>query len=119
EADITSAVNALVTLEAKRTTDLAAARTRKAELEQELPPSLVVLTEQVEHARQFREALGEHRQRLALQTSLRARLEVRQRWQRFLNKAATSFAEAEADLSRRTVAAIDGDYKSTFQRLVG
>jgi hypothetical protein len=77
----------------------------------------VSLTEQIEHGRQFQDALQEYRDKSATQEEARAKLGMRERWKDFLIEASNTFATAEADLSRRKIAALDADYKSMFSRI--
>lgn len=117
-AEAESAITALARLERKRVEALSSAKTRKGELEKELPPSLVSLTEQVEYGRQFREALEEYREKTAQKKTAESQLHVRERWKQFIGKATAVFAAAEVNLSRRRIAAIDSEYKSMFSRIM-
>src|SRR3546814_4871485 len=93
---------------------LTAARANKSALENELPASLVQLTEQVEYGRQFQQALEQYCGKQAEEAALQARLDIRERWKAFITKAATLFADTEATLSKAKIADIDSeDRKST------
>lgn len=117
-ADVDAAIAILDNLEKKRTEALAVAKARKDELEKELPPSLVRLTEQVEYSRQFREALHQYRTQVVQQAKVESKLRIRQRWQQFIKDAAAVFEEAEAEMSRQKISAIDAEYKSMFGQIV-
>ena len=118
EADLQKAVSALQDAETKLTSALAVANKRKDELEKELPPSLVALTEQIAAATQFQEALKEYRGAIANQQGLKARIAVTEQWHSFVNEAAKAFSDAEADLSQRKIAEIDKDYKKMFSDIM-
>jgi len=117
-ADAGAATKQLENLEKKREDAIASAKARKEELERELPPSLVRLTEQVEFARQFRDALADYRQQRTNDSVAKDKLARRERWQRFIEQAAETFAAAEAELSRQKIAAIDAEYKSMFTEIM-
>jgi DNA repair exonuclease SbcCD ATPase subunit len=114
DADLQKAFSALQDAEAKLTGALAAANQRKDELEKELPPSLVALTEQIAAATQFQEALKDYSDAMGRQQGLKARIAVVEQWRDFINQAAKIFADAEADLSQKKIAEIDTDYKKMF-----
>ncbi|MCT8999937.1 AAA family ATPase [Chelativorans intermedius] len=102
----------------KAASNLSKASEAKAKLEAELPQSLVQLTEQVEHGRQFSEALKSYRQQEAEAARMQARLDIRERWKTFITAAAGTFADAEAALSRDRIAKIDGEYKWMFRDIM-
>jgi recombinational DNA repair ATPase RecF len=114
EADIQKAFSALQDAEEKLTSAVAAANERKEELEKELPPSLVALTEQIAAAAQFQEAFKDYSDAMSRQQGLKARIAAVEQWRDFVNQAARTFAEAEADLSQKKIAEIDTDYKKMF-----
>ena len=93
-------------------------RNKKAELEKELPASLVQLTEQVEYGRQFKEALERYRDKQKEEAAIQTRLDVRERWRRFITTATTRFSDAEAALSKAKIANIDAEYKDMFRGIM-
>lgn len=97
---------------------LTAAEDRKTALEKELPPSLVQLTEQVEYGRQFKDALKLYRDNQKQEAAQQARLDIRERWKKFITKATTVFADAEAELSKSRIKGIDTEYKSMFREIM-
>ena len=97
---------------------LTAAQDSKAALEKELPPSLVQLTEQVEYGRQFKDALKLYRDNQKQEAAQQARLDIRERWKKFISKATTVFADAEAELSKSRIKGIDTEYKSMFREIM-
>ncbi len=97
---------------------LKAAKDKKAELEKELPASLVQLTEQVEHGKQFVEAVTQYRQHQEQEAKQQERLDIRERWRTFITNATGLFADAEAALSKEKIADIDGEYKDMFRQIM-
>lgn len=93
-------------------------RERKAALENELPASLVQLTEQVEYGRQFKDALESFRERQREEAGFQARLDVRERWKKFISVATTLFSDAEATLTKAKIADIDAEYKDMFRGIM-
>ena len=91
---------------------------RKEQIEKELPQSLVQLTEQVEYGRQFKESVRLYLDKQKEEATDRAKLDIRERWQRFITKATMVFAEAEAALSKAKIGAIDSEYKSMFKEIM-
>src|SRR3546814_2842544 len=83
---------------------LTAARANKSALENELPASLVQLTEQVEYGRQFQQALEQYCGKQAEEAALQARPDIRERWKASITKAASLCADTEATLSRAKIA---------------
>lgn len=118
-SDVEHAINVLETLEAKREILLDEEEVCKDELEKELPPSLVSLTEQVEHGRQFAESFEEYKEKEKQKTAAKSNIHVRERWREFINNASSIFATAESDLSRKKINDIDTDYKTMFNTIMG
>ncbi len=116
--DLTEAIRWTTGLTSKASTLILELDERKAKLEAELPASLVQLTEQVEYARQFREALIQYRDRQNTEAALRSRLDVRERWKTFISDVAGLFSEAESALSKSRIADIDSEYKSMFKDIM-
>lgn len=102
----------------KRAATLKAAQDRKKELEKELPASLVHLTEQVEYGRQFSEALTLYYEKKKEQAIQQARLDIRERWRKFVSTVTTVFADAEEALSKSRINGIDTEYKSMFRDIM-
>lgn len=112
--DFTDAVSWTAGLTERVPGVLKAAQDSKAELEKELPPSLVQLTEQVEYGRQFKDALKVYRDNQKDEEAQQARLDIRDRWKKFISKSTAVFADAEATLSKARIKGIDTEYKSMF-----
>ena len=90
----------------------------KEALEKELPASLVQLTEQVEAGRQCKDSVVTYRRKQVDKDLIRTRLAIRQRWKTFVNRATNIFADAEANLSKARISAIDSGYKDMFKRIM-
>jgi len=113
-----AAVRLMTALEASQHADLTDATAQKVKLEAELPASLVALSGQVEHARTFNEALAEYDQARATQQAAQSKLAAIEKWRGFIVKAATTFAEAEAEMSGNKIKEIETDYKDLFARIM-
>ena len=116
--DLTAASRWTSDLSTQAASELAVAQNKKTALENELPPSLVQLTEQVEYGRQFQEALERYQNRQTEEAALQARVDVRDRWKTFITKAAGVFADAEAALSKAKIADIESEYKDMFREIM-
>lgn len=116
--ELTTATTRLTALEEVRSQKIADLNARKEQIEKELPQSLVQLTEQVEYGRQFKDSVQVYRDKQREEASLRARLDIRERWRRFIARATTIYADAEAALSKAKIGAIDSEYKSMFGQIM-
>lgn len=116
--DLSQALDAAKEIEKKRESLLQSLLEEKERLEKILPPSLVALTEQVVHAKQFIEAITEYLPNKLKAESIANRLQIRERWKAFVNLAASEFSDAESDLSRHRISAIDSEYKSMFAAIM-
>jgi hypothetical protein len=118
KGDLAASIAWTADIVARAAERLQSARDRKAALENELPASLVQLTEQVEYGRQFKEALERYRGKQQEEAGIQARLDVRERWKKFISRATTLFADAEAALSKTKIADIDTEYKDMFRDIM-
>jgi len=116
--DLAEAVKWTTTLTAEVAKVLKIKQDGKAELERELPPSLVQLTEQVEYGRQFKNALELYQDNRLAEALQQARLDIRERWKEFISKATTVFADAEAALTKSRINSIDTEYKAMFREIM-
>lgn len=105
-------------IESERTSALAAAQAREQELQAELPPSLVALTQQLEAGNRFREAILGHRTAAKEASTWRAHKKWRERWQTFIGTAANAVGEAESRLATQRINAIETSYQDLFRGLV-
>ncbi|MDH4099753.1 MAG: hypothetical protein OEV28_04185 [Nitrospirota bacterium] len=118
KAELAAVVTLTSDLTSKVVVVLKSAKSQKAALEKELPPSLVQLTEQVEYGRQFKAAFKLYRDNQKDEASLQARLDIRERWKTFISKATTVFADAEGALTKARIKGIDTEYKSMFREIM-
>ena len=118
EAEATEAVTRTKELKDLVPNLLEKAQEKKANLEAELPASLVQLTEQVEYGRQFKEALASYKQGQSEEAEQQVRLDIRERWRTFISKASTRFSAAEAALSKDKINDIDAEYKSMYKDIM-
>lgn len=116
--EVETAIALLNTLEETLEKKLFLAKTRRDEIQMELPPSLVRLTEQVEFGRVFGEALYEYIEKKTIQDKAKAKLHFYERWQCYISKVSDVFAKAEAELSRRRLSVIDTEYKTIFAQIM-
>jgi hypothetical protein len=116
--ELNSASAHLLSLETLAADKLTKLREKKEQIERELPQSLVQLTEQVEYARQFGDSVNTYKQQQKEEATYQARLDIRERWRRFIDKATRLFSEAEEVLSKTKIAAIDVQYKAMFKQIM-
>ncbi|MBR1130944.1 AAA family ATPase [Bradyrhizobium iriomotense] len=82
-------------------------KTKREALEKELPASLVAVTTAVEAARRLQKAWKEIDSAQASLAEVSSKLTVIARIKSFLDRASETFATAEADLSKRRLAAVE------------
>lgn len=116
---LASAFAALTQLEEARKAEIQSLQAEKKTIEVSLPPSLVALTEQVEHAKRIREQLGTHQKWLAKVLVTAQTLQRRQEWKTFIETACKTFESAEATLSKTLTTAMDGQYKDMYAKIAG
>ncbi len=101
-------------LEGARKVEIEKLRSQKKLLEGSLPPSLVVLTEQVEHAKRIRDQLASHAKWEAEKLVAARKLRKRQDWKKFIDHADKTFRDAEAEMSKRLTTSMESQYKTMF-----
>ncbi|MGB2645137.1 MAG: AAA family ATPase [Candidatus Acidiferrum sp.] len=105
---------ALTKLDTSRKDQIEKLRSEKQSLENSLPPSLVVLTEQVERAKRIRDNLSNlarcEAEKLAAVRKLKRRLD----WKKFIDHAEKTFKDAESDMTKRLTTSLDTQYKTMF-----
>ena len=116
--DLAGALSWTLDLRGRVAAVLKEAQGQKSALEKELPPSLVQLTEQVEYGRQFKDTLKLYCDNQKKEAAQQARLDIRERWKKFISRARTAFADAEAALSKSRIRGIDTEYKSMFHEIM-
>lgn len=118
EGRLREAVNNAQQLEEERKSVLQAAIKRERELQAELPPPLVALTQQLEAGSRFREAILGHRIAAKEAGAWRTHKKWRERWQTFIGTAAKTVGEAESRLATQRINAIEASYQDLFRGLV-
>ena len=118
EGRLREAVDNAQQLEDERKTTLATAQKREQELQAELPPSLVALTQKLEAGNRFREAILGHRTAAKEANTWRTHKKWRERWQTFIGTAARTVGEAESRLATLRINAIEASYQDLFRNLV-
>ncbi len=118
KADLIAAIKWTTDLIGKVPALLEAAQVQKAAMEKELPASLVQLTEQVEYGRQFKESLRLYGQNQHEEAAQQARIDIRERWRKYISRATDVFADAETALSKSRIKGIDVEYKSMFGEIM-
>lgn len=106
-------------LEARYTAAVARYTRQKNDIEERLPKSLVALTKQLEYARLFNEGCNEYDAASKKYDVASKKLTIRNRWQQFIITAAETYAEAEAELSKSKIAAIETEFKDMFAYVMG
>lgn len=112
--DVASAVNALSRLDVRRAEAEAAFEKEREKIEKELPPSLVALTEQIEHAERLRRASGQYGTAVGAEGRISKRLERRKAWCGFIESASRRFAAAEVAFSTAKTTAIKNEYRDLY-----
>ncbi|MCM2438509.1 AAA family ATPase [Agrobacterium vitis] len=118
EGRLREAVDNAQQLEEERKSVLEAVQKREQELQAELPPSLVALTQQLEAGSRFREAILGHQTAAKEASAWRTHKKWRERWQTFIGTAARTVGEAESRLATQRINAIEASYQNLFRGLV-
>lgn len=118
EGRLREAVQKAQRLEAERETVLATLQARESELQAQLPPSLVSLTQKLEAGNHFREAILRHRSAFKQTSDLGTHKKRRERWQKFIADAARIVGDAESRLATQRIKAIETNYQALFRDIV-
>jgi hypothetical protein len=89
-------------------------RRKKGNIEKELPPSLVNLTEKITYAEQIKEDINKYLELQPKINSLQNSLDKRLEWQKFIVYACNSFAEAEVKLSTQKTLNLEKKYQMMY-----
>lgn len=116
-ANFEAARSLLGSVESKRAATLAELSVLRTQLEDSLPPSLVQLTEQVEHGSRLQQALARYESELIAQAAKAKRLEKLGRWGKFVNAACDEFSKAEVALSTARTTAIESQYRAMYKEI--
>lgn len=117
QSDNKNALNLLNSLEKKRNSTVVELKSRKDIIEDSLPPSLVQLMERVEASEQLVSAIDEYIRQSAELKKTQNKLQQRQRWQDFINRAYSIFSNAEVKLSTEKTLEIEGEYREMYKAI--
>lgn len=92
---------------------------RLADLERELPPSLVAVTSQIEHASQGRDALSDYWRATNALTATRGRIAKYQGWATYIREVTEAVSAAEANLTAARLGAMGNQYRDLFHKIMG
>lgn len=109
---------AIAELERRRLAEIATLTIERRTLEAELPPSLVILTEQVEAAQRIRLALEERALHANTAEEVGKKLSKRLSWKAFITDACQAFSDAEAELSLTRTKDLEASYKGMFKTIM-
>jgi DNA repair exonuclease SbcCD ATPase subunit len=118
EGRLREAIDAITLSDNKRSAKLIAAKAQQTQLQLELPPSLVTLTQKLEAGLRFRNTVKELR---AAQRELKKLLTYRawrERWRTFITGLSSAVGNAESALSTQRMAQIQNDYQAIFKELM-
>jgi hypothetical protein len=113
-AEFEQLVVALTSAEQLRQTAVTQATTRKAQIEAALPPSLVALTKQVQHAKDIRQALIDRGASKTQWLAAKAKQMRRLQWQLFIVEAAARAATLESAVSGARIQRIEAQTLALF-----
>lgn len=117
-AELDQAVAALRSADAARQEKVTALIARKDAIERQLPPSLVALTRQVQHAKDIRQALQERGTCRTEYAALKQRQTRREAWQQFVTEAANRAATLESTVSEGRTQRIKTQCLSLFDGIM-
>ena len=103
----------------KLKSEVGARNDRRAELEKELPPSLVAVTTQIEFALNARENLAGYWRATNTVTKVRSKLAKYERWQKYIAAVTDEICDAEARLTAARLGSLGDEYKELFQNVMG
>ncbi|HZK11329.1 MAG TPA: AAA family ATPase [Atribacterota bacterium] len=89
----------------------------KGNIEKELPPSLVNLTEKITYAEQIKDNINKYLESQSEINTLKNSLNTRLEWQKFIVYACNSFAEAEVKLSTQKTLDLEKKYQMMYSKI--
>jgi recombinational DNA repair ATPase RecF len=107
----------LDSLDAARLQKISEATALKSKLENELPPSLVALTEQTEAAATIQTSLTEIQKLEGELVSLTRAIALKRRWTKFVASVEESFSTAEVALSTAKTIAFESRYRQIYDKI--
>jgi hypothetical protein len=115
--DVANAVAAVAKLDVTRKHAATTLQEERESIEKELPPSLVALTEQIEHAERLKRGIVQYETAVGGEKKIGKRLEKRKAWCEFVESASRRFAEAEVAFSTAKTMAIDSEYRELYGQI--
>jgi len=104
-------------IEAIRKKTLSTLEEKKGSIEKKLPPSLVNLTDKITYANQIKENINKYLELQPEINSLQNSLDKRLKWQKFVEYACNSFAEAEVKLSTQKTLDLEKKYQMIYSEI--
>ncbi len=117
DADFEKSVSSLSDLDKQREILIGKLQKEKKDIEDALPPSLVELTQKVEFSRRVKGIIINY---VAMQTTLAAvtkKIELIERWKRFIVRADSDFSNAELSLSTSVTTSLETAYKDIYANI--
>lgn len=118
EGRLREAIDAITLFENTRSEKLVEIKALQANLQSELPPSLVMLTQKLEAGIRFGAAVLELRTAKEELENLSTHLTWRERWRNFITDASSAVGKAERTLSTQRISQIQIDYQTIFRDLM-
>src|SRR5262249_28248472 len=94
------------------------AQAELAEIERNLPPSLVAVARKIASVKQFCDAIAAHGKAASALADRTKALAVRERWRKFIGLAVEAFCAAETTLANTRIAGSEAEYQGLFGALV-
>ena len=114
--DVDNASAQLIKLEGIRTSTISELTIKKTNIENNLPASLVTLTQQVEYADQLKSAIKEYGE-LPSAKRLSEKIDIIKRWKGFIETAYASFSQAESEYVKEKTASIKNLYRELYSKI--
>jgi len=114
--DVDIAASQLIELERIRTSTINELNKKKSKIENDLPGSLVTLTQQVEYADQLKAAIKEYSD-LPSATKLTQKISIIKRWKEFIETAYALFSKAESEYVIEKTASIENLYREFYSKI--
>ena len=114
--DVDNAAAQLIKLEEIRTSTISELATKKTNIENNLPDSLVTLTQQVEYADQLKSAIKENND-LPSATKLSDKIKIINRWKEFIETAYALFSRAESEYVKEKTTSIENLYRELYSKI--
>ncbi len=114
--DVDNAAAQLIILERIRSSKIKELTQKKTQIENNLPASLVTLTQQVEYADQLKAAIKESGD-LPSATKLSNKIDIIKRWKKFIETAYALFSKAESEYVKEKTSSIENLYREFYSKI--